>query len=67
MRSTGCPSEAFGFFRLKTIAPSHPSPHYGETRAFYASVGYSPLERFPLLWRPEHPALQLVKALEAMR
>jgi len=55
------------FLQVKTIAASNPSPQYGETRAFYASVGYSPLERIPLLWRPEHPALQLVKALDETR
>jgi GNAT superfamily N-acetyltransferase len=53
------------FLQVKTIASSHPSPEYAETRAFYQAIGYTPLEVFPLLWHPRNPALQLVKALAA--
>lgn len=49
--------------QVKTLADSHPSPEYAETRRFYASVGYVPLEVFPTLWGPRLPVLQLVKAL----
>jgi len=51
------------FLQVKTIAASHASPAYAQTRAFYTGIGYTPLEVFPTLWRPEHPALQLVKGL----
>jgi GNAT superfamily N-acetyltransferase len=51
------------FLQVKTIAASSSSAAYGDTRAFYAGIGYAPLEVFPQLWRPEHPALLLVKAL----
>jgi GNAT superfamily N-acetyltransferase len=51
------------FLQVKTIAPSSSSPEYAETRAFYDALGYTPLEVFPSLWRAEHPALLLVKAL----
>lgn len=49
--------------QVKTLADSHPSAEYAETRRFYASVGYVPLEVFPTLWGPRLPVLQLVKAL----
>lgn len=51
------------FLQVKTLAPSHPSMEYAETRAFYASMGYTPLEVFPMLWGPSLPVLQLVKSL----
>jgi len=49
--------------QAKTIAETHPSPEYAETRRFYASVGYTALEMFPELWGPHLPVLQLVKVL----
>ena len=51
------------FLQVKTIAASHPSPEYAQTRAFYESVGFVPLEVFPTLWTARHPCLQLVKRL----
>ncbi|MFO0874162.1 MAG: GNAT family N-acetyltransferase [Phycisphaerales bacterium] len=51
--------------QVKTMAPSHPSPEYAQTRLFYASIGYVPLEVFPTLWGPRLPVLQLVKLLVA--
>jgi GNAT superfamily N-acetyltransferase len=47
--------------QVKTLASSHPSSEYAETRSFYARLGYIPLEVFPLLWEPHLPVLQLVK------
>lgn len=49
--------------QVKTIAASHPSPEYAETRRFYESHSYIPLEVFAELWSPKHPCLQLVKCL----
>jgi len=51
------------FLQVKTLADSHPSKEYAETRAFYASLGYKPLEVFLTLWGPRLPVLQLVKYL----
>jgi GNAT superfamily N-acetyltransferase len=51
------------FLQVKTLADSHPSKEYAETRAFYASLGYKPMEVFPTLWGPRLPVLQLVKYL----
>lgn len=49
--------------QVKTLAATHPSPEYGETRSFYERLGYQPLEVFPKLWAPHLPVLQLVKGL----
>ncbi|WP_128003578.1 GNAT family N-acetyltransferase [Piscinibacter defluvii] len=51
--------------QVKTLAANHPSPEYAQTRNFYASLGYTPLEVFPTLWGPSLPVLQLVKSLRA--
>ncbi|HEX2540008.1 MAG TPA: GNAT family N-acetyltransferase [Caldimonas sp.] len=50
--------------QVKTVAATSPSPAYAETREFYARLGFTPLEVFPLLWAPQNPCLQLVKSLE---
>lgn len=51
--------------QVKTLAESHPSPEYAQTRKFYESVGYMPIEVFPTLWEAGLPVLQLVKVLHA--
>ena len=51
--------------QVKTLADEHPSAAYAETRAFYASLGYTPLEVHPTLWGPGLPVLQLVMPLSA--
>jgi len=51
------------FLQVKTLAASHPSPEYAESREFYARMGYTPLEVFPTLWGPRLPVLQSVKVL----
>ena len=51
------------FLQVKTIAPSHTSPEYAQTRAFYVSQGFVPHEVFPDLWSPRHPCLQMIKTL----
>lgn len=49
--------------QVKTLAESHPSAAYAETRKFYHSLGYLPLEVFPTLWADHLPVLLLVKVL----
>jgi GNAT superfamily N-acetyltransferase len=49
--------------QVKTLAASHPSQEYAQTRQFYGRMGYVPLEVFPELWAPHLPVLQLVKFL----
>lgn len=51
------------FLQVKTLAATRPSPEYAQTRAFYASRGFTPIEVFPELWDPWNPALQCIKCL----
>ena len=51
------------FLQVKTIAETSTSAAYAQTRAFYARRGFVPLEVFPTLWNPRHPALQCIKVL----
>jgi GNAT superfamily N-acetyltransferase len=51
------------YLQVKTLSASRPDEGYAKTRAFWLAGGFRPLEEFPLLWDPENPALQLVKAL----
>lgn len=51
------------FLQVKTLAESHPSPAYAQTRAFYLGMGFVPLEVFYGLWSPQSPCLQMIKQL----
>jgi GNAT superfamily N-acetyltransferase len=51
------------FLQVKTIADTHPSRAYIETRNFYQKVGFAPLEVFPNLWHAKHPCLLMIKSL----
>ncbi|MGE0666711.1 MAG: GNAT family N-acetyltransferase [Sphingomonadales bacterium] len=52
------------FLTVKTLAPTHPDPHYAATRRFYEAMGFAPLEIFPELWGAENPCLLMVRALD---
>ena len=56
-------AEGFALLHVKTLAPSDPDPNYAATRAFYAAVGFLPLEELPQVWGPENPCLIMVRAL----
>jgi GNAT superfamily N-acetyltransferase len=49
--------------QVKTIAMTKDHAPYAETREYYYSMGFTPLEIFPELWAPHNPCLQLVKFL----
>lgn len=51
------------YLQVKTLAPSHPDPHYAGTRAFYQNVGFRPLEELTALWGEANPCLLMVKRL----
>jgi len=53
----------YTLLHVKTLAPSDPDPSYAATRAFYAAVGFLPLEELPQIWGPQNPCLLMVKAL----
>lgn len=49
------------FLTVKTLDESRASKSYEKTRRFYLSVGFRPLEVFPLLWDKDNPCLFLAK------
>ncbi len=51
------------FLTVKTLDGSRASKSYEKTRMFYLSVGFSPLEVFPLLWDADNPCLFMAKHL----
>jgi GNAT superfamily N-acetyltransferase len=52
------------FLQVKTLGPSDPDAGYTATRAFYASVGFQPLEEIGGLW-PESACLIMIKSIAA--
>jgi N-acetylglutamate synthase-like GNAT family acetyltransferase len=56
-------SEGFSLLHVKTLAPSDPDLSYAATRAFYAAVGFLPLEELPQVWGAENPCLLMVRVL----
>jgi ribosomal protein S18 acetylase RimI-like enzyme len=55
--------DAIEFLQVKTLGPSRQNEAYEQTRAFYAALGFRPLEEFKNLWSPENPCLVMVKRL----
>lgn len=50
------------FLQVKTLGPSHPDAGYAKTRAFYAAMGFRPLEEIHDLW-PDNPCLIMIKSV----
>jgi ribosomal protein S18 acetylase RimI-like enzyme len=53
--------EQVDFLQVKTLSASHPDLGYTETRAFYAALGFKPLEEFKQLWNEQNPCVLMVK------
>jgi len=51
------------YLHVKTLGPSRPDPGYDATRAFYAAVGFRPLEESTVPWGPANPCLVMVKRI----
>jgi ribosomal protein S18 acetylase RimI-like enzyme len=60
-----CGREGVRFLTVKTLAPTHPDPHYEATRKFYQAAGFLPVEVLPTLWGPSSPCLLMVRSLPA--
>ena len=58
-----CASRGLAFLTVKTLAPSHPSPHYAATRRFYEALGFVPIEVLPTLWGAANPCLLMLRSL----
>jgi len=54
------------YLQVKTLGPSRPNEHYERTRAFYADLGFRPLEENHL-WGEANPCLMMVKHLGCCR
>ena len=53
------------YLTVKTLDGSRESQSYAKTRQFYMSMGFRPLEVFPLHWDAANPCLFLAKYLPA--
>jgi ribosomal protein S18 acetylase RimI-like enzyme len=49
--------------QVKTLGPSHPSQSYRDTRSFYESLGFIPVEETTAFWGEANPCLVMVKPL----
>ncbi len=58
-----CLAEKLEFLTVKTLDASRESKSYEKTRLFYQSLGFKPLEVFPLLWDENNPCLLMVKCI----
>ena len=56
-----CADNNFEYLTVKTLDESRECESYKKTRLFYQSMGFKPLEVFPLHWDEDNPCLFLVK------
>jgi GNAT superfamily N-acetyltransferase len=56
-------SQGVEYLQVKTLGPSHSDAGYAKTRAFYAAVGFKPLEEFTQLWDERNPCLIMIQRL----
>jgi ribosomal protein S18 acetylase RimI-like enzyme len=56
-------SRGVEYLQVKTLGPSHSDENYAKTRAFYAAMGFKPLEEFKQIWDEYNPCLIMVKKL----
>lgn len=56
-----CRKNDMEFLTVKTLDEKNPDEYYRRTRLFYESMGFKPLEVFPLFWDECNPCLFLAK------
>ena len=56
-----CISNNMVYLTVKTLDESRESTSYKKTRLFYLSMGFKPLEVFPLHWDESNPCLFMAK------
>ncbi len=59
----GCRHAGVSFLLVKTLAATHPSQEYAQTRAFYLRMGFERLQILPDLWEPHNPCLLLARTV----
>ena len=60
-----CGENNLEYLTVKTLDGSSESEGYEKTRMFYFSVGFRPLEVFPVYWDENNPCLFMVKKISA--
>ena len=58
-----CRENKMDFLTVKTLDASRESKSYEKTRLFYLSVGFKPLEVFPLFWDKNNACLFMAKSI----
>ena len=56
-----CVNSNMKYLTVKTLDESRECNSYQKTRLFYLSLGFKPLEVFPLLWDEDNPCLFMAK------
>lgn len=56
-------SQQIEYLQVKTLGPSNDDANYAKTRAFYAALGFRPLEEFTQIWDENNPCLIMVKRI----
>ena len=51
------------YLQVKTLGLSNDDASYAQTRAFYAAMGFRPLEEFSQIWDENNPCLIMVKKI----
>lgn len=59
-----CREKGLSFLTVKTLDSSNPDKHYADTRAFYESMGFKPLETFKTMWDEANPCLFMAMHIE---
>jgi len=59
-----CHEYKMEYLTVKTLDTSAGSKSYEKTILFYLSVGFRPLEVFPLFWDEDNPCLFMVKCVK---
>jgi len=63
---TNCVNNNMEYLTVKTLDESRECNSYKKTRLFYFSMGFKPLEVFPLLWDEDNPCLFMVKHINKL-
>ncbi len=58
-----CRGQNIEYLQIKTVGPSNSWSAYENTRRFYISLGFKPLEEYPGLWGQDCPCLQMIKKI----
>lgn len=60
--ATALRERGVGELRVKTLSSRHPDPGYGQTRAFYAAMGFEVIAELDI-WGPDNPCALLALPL----